>query len=141
MDEKYMRIAIDVATKSKVEVPVGAVVVYNDKVIAMAHNTNVKTKLSTNHAEIIALNKACKKLKTNKLVDCDIYITKEPCLMCMGAIIGSRIKNVYFGCYDSKFPIVENLDNFTFNHHVNIVGGVLKEECGRLLSDFFKKLR
>ena len=93
MDEKYMKLAVDVATKSKVEVPVGAVIVCNGKVLSMAHNSNVKTKLSTNHAEILAINKACKKLKTNKLVDCDIYITKEPCLMCMGAIIGSRIKN------------------------------------------------
>ena len=141
MDEKYMKLAIDVATKSKVEVPVGAVIVCNGKVLSMAHNSNVKTKLSTNHAEILAINKACKKLKTNKLVDCDIYITKEPCLMCMGAIIGSRIKNVYFGCYDKKFEVVSKLDNFTFNHHFNIVGGILEDECGVLLSNFFKKLR
>lgn len=141
MEEKFMKIAIAEAKHSKVEVPVGAVVVYNGKVISKAHNTNVKTKISTNHAEILALNKACKKMKANKLVDCDIYITKEPCLMCMGAIIGSRIKNVYFGCYDKKFEVVNKLHNFTFNHHVNIEGGILEDECARLLSDFFKKLR
>ena len=136
-----MKIAIDMAKRSKEEVPVGAVIVCKDKVISKAHNTNVRTKVSTNHAEIIAINKACKKMKANKLVDCDIYITKEPCLMCMGAIIGARIKNVYFGCYDKKFKVVDKLDNFTFNHHVNIQGGILEEECARLLSDFFKKLR
>lgn len=136
-----MEKAIEIAKKSTVEVPVGAVVVQNDKVIAIAHNTNVKTKLSTNHAEILAINKACKKLKTNKLVDCDIYVTKEPCLMCMGAIIGSRIKNLYFGCYDPRFKVVEKLDNFTFNHHVNIQGGILEDKCAKLLSDFFKQLR
>lgn len=141
MQEKYMEKAIEIAKKSTVEVPVGAVVVQNDKVIAIAHNTNVKTKLSTNHAEILAINKACKKLKTNKLVDCDIYVTKEPCLMCMGAIIGSRIKNLYFGCYDPRFKVVEKLDNFTFNHHVNIQGGILEDKCAKLLSDFFKQLR
>lgn len=141
MQEKYMEKAIEIAKKSVIEVPVGAVVVQNDKVIAIAHNTNVKTKLSTNHAEILAINKACKKLKTNKLVDCDIYVTKEPCLMCMGAIIGSRIKNLYFGCYDPRFKVVEKLDNFTFNHHVNIQGGILEDKCAKLLSDFFKQLR
>lgn len=141
MEEKFMQVAIDIATKSKVEVPVGAVVVLNGKVIAKAHNTNVRTKLSTNHAEVIAINKACKKLKTNKLVDCDIYVTKEPCFMCMGAIIGSRIKNLYFGCYDSKFSVVNKLDNFTFNHKVNIVGGIKEEKCAELLSGFFKQLR
>ena len=141
MDEKFMRMAIDMANRGKVEVPVGAVVVCNGKVISKAHNTNVVTKLSTNHAEILAINKACKKMKANKLVDCDIYITKEPCLMCMGAIIGSRIKNVYFGCYDKKFEVVNKLDNFTFNHHVNIQGGILEDDCAKLLSDFFKKLR
>lgn len=141
MQEKYMEKAIEIAKKSAIEVPVGAVVVQNNKVIAIAHNTNVKTKLSTNHAEILAINKACKKLKTNKLVDCDIYVTKEPCLMCMGAIIGSRIKNLYFGCYDPRFKVVEKLDNFTFNHHVNIQGGILEDKCAKLLSDFFKQLR
>ncbi len=136
-----MEFAIKFATKSKCEVPVGAVVVKEGKVISYAHNTNTKTKISTNHAEIIAINKACKKLKTNKLVDCDIYITKEPCLMCMGAIINSRIKNVYFGCYDLRFEVVNKLPNFTFNHNVNIVGGIMEEECSQILSKFFKTLR
>ena len=141
MDTKFMEFAIKIATKSKTEVPVGAVVVYNGKIISYAHNTNTKTKISTNHAEIIAINKACKKLKTNKLVDCDIYITKEPCLMCMGAIINSRINNVYFGCYDLRFEVVNKLGNFTFNHNVNIVGGVMETECANLLTNFFKTLR
>ena len=141
MDEKFMQVAINLAKKSKVEVPVGAVVVLNGKIISKAHNKNVKTKLSTNHAEVIAINKACKKLKTNKLVNCDIYVTKEPCLMCMGAIIGSRIKNLYFGCFDSKFSVVNKLNNFTFNHNVNIVGGIKEKECADLLSNFFKQLR
>lgn len=141
MDTKFMEYAIKFATKSKCEVPVGAVVVKQGKVISYAHNTNTKTKISTNHAEVIAINKACKKLKTNKLVGCDIYITKEPCLMCMGAIINSRIENVYFGCYDLRFEVVNKLSNFTFNHNVNIVGGIMEAECAKILSNFFKTLR
>ncbi len=141
MDTKFMEKAINIAKKSKNDVPIGAVIVCGDKAISFAHNTNVKTKFSTNHAEIIAINKACKKLGTNKLVDCDIYVTKEPCLMCMGAIINSRIKNLYFGCYDTRFNVVEHLNAFSFNHNVNIVGGIMEEECAFILSKFFKNLR
>ena len=141
MNEEYMKIAISIAKKSKGEVPVGAVIVANGKVIAAAHNTNTKTKVSTNHAEILAINKACKKLKANKLVDCDIYVTKEPCLMCMGAIIGSRIRNLYFGCYDRRFSVVDKIDAFDVNHKVSISGGILEKECGELLSNFFETLR
>ena len=141
MDIQFMEKALSVANKSKCDVPIGAVIVKNGKIISFTHNTNVKSKLSTNHAEILAINKACKKLKTNKLVGCDIYVTKEPCLMCMGAIINSRIENLFFGCYDTRFNVVKNLDNFKFNHSVNIVGGIMEKECALSLSKFFKKLR
>lgn len=141
MNKEFMQKAIEVAKNSKNDVPIGAVIVKDGKILATAHNTNVKTKLSTNHAEIIAINRVCKKLKTNKLVGCDIYVTKEPCLMCMGAIINSRIENLYFGCFDTRFNVVNNLSCFNFNHNVNIVGGIMEKECALLLSQFFKELR
>lgn len=141
MNIDFMDLAIKEAKKSNIEVPVGAVIVKDNVVVSIAHNTNVATLKACNHAEINAINKACLKLNTNKLVDCDIYVTKEPCLMCMGAIINSRIKNLYFGCYDQKFKVVDNLDNFKFNHKVNIVGGIKEKECASLLSNFFKTLR
>ena len=123
------------------EIPVGALIIKENKIISKAYNTREHSQQAINHAEIIAIKKACKKLKTNKLVGCDIYVTKEPCLMCMGAIINSRIENLFFGCYDTRFNVVKNLDNFKFNHTVNIVGVIMEKECALSLSKFFKKLR
>ena len=142
-DNYYMEIALKEAKKSigSGDIPIGAVVVLNGEILSKAHNTKEKDGLVTSHAEITAINQASKKLGNYRMDGGTIYITKEPCLMCMGAIIGARIKNVYFGCYDKKFKVVDKLDNFTFNHHVNIQGSILEEECARLLSDFFKKLR
>ena len=126
------------------EVPVGAVIVYKDKIIARGHNTRETEQTVLGHAEINAIKKASKKIGSWRLEDCDIYVTLEPCAMCSGAIIQSRIKNLYFGAYDPKTGAcgsVLNLFDYPFNHKVNVAGGVLEEECSRIIKDFFKDLR
>lgn len=143
---KYMRAALKEAEKAyKIgEVPVGAVIVYNDKIIAKGHNTREIKQSVLGHAEINAIAKASKKIGSWRLEDCDMYVTLEPCSMCSGAIIQSRIKNLYFGAYDLKTGAagsVLNLFDYTFNHKVNVEGGHLEEQCSRIIKDFFKELR
>ncbi len=127
------------------EVPVGAVVVCKNKIIAKAHNLTESKCNPTFHAEIIALTKAAKKLKSNKLTECDLYVTLEPCPMCAHAISLSRIRRVYFGAYDPKGGGVENgarIFNASSCHHKpEVYGGLMEEECGKLLKDFFSKKR
>lgn len=142
----YMKYALKEAKKAYEigEIPVGCVIVYNDKIIARAYNKRENNNLSTAHAEILAINKACKKLNSWRLEDCDIYITLEPCAMCAGAIIQSRIKNCYYGAYDYRFGVhksIINLFDVKFNHNVNIYGGILEDECSKVIKDFFKELR
>ena len=145
--ENFMRKAIAEAKKAyaKGETPIGAVIVKDGKIIARGHNLRETKKNALCHAEIIALNKACKKLGGWRLFQCDMYVTLEPCLMCAGAIIQSRIKNLYFGAYDKKSGAVgslidmPNLDGVT--QKVNAVGGVLQDECSALMKNFFKELR
>ena len=110
MDEKFMQVAIIEAKKAykKDEVPIGACIVKDGKVIAKAHNKTEKTQIATHHAEIIAINKACKKLKSWRLDGCEIYVTAEPCAMCAGAIANARIEKVYFGAYESKSGCAES---------------------------------
>ena len=125
--------------------PIDAVIVYKNKIIARGYNLRERKNNSLMHAEIIAISKACKKLKSWRLDECDLYVTLEPCPMCSGAIIQSRIKNIFFGAKDSKAGCVNSkLELFKlglFNHNVNVAGGVLESECGQLLKDFFKELR
>ena len=126
------------------EVPVGAVIVYNDKIIARAYNKRETLNRSTAHAEILAIEKASKKLESWRLEDCIMYITLEPCLMCSGAIIQSRIKKVIYGALDPRFGTHVskiNLFDVKFNHTVDIQGGILKDECSNIIKDFFKDLR
>ena len=145
--EKFMKEAIKEAKKAskKLEVPVGAVIVKDDKIIARAHNVKETKKDTTKHAEIIAIQKASKKLDTWRLLDCDMYITLEPCSMCTGAIINSRIRKVYIGTMDEKTgacgSVLNLLEDYTFNHKVELETGILKEECKSILQDFFRKLR
>ena len=146
MHEKFMKRAIGRAkTAAKHgETPVGAVIVKDGKIIAGARNRREFGKNALYHAEIMAINSACKKLGGWRLHECDLYVTLEPCPMCAGAIINSRIKNVYFGAYDKKagsFASITNLALLPYNHKPNVVGGILEEECANLLSDFFKELR
>lgn len=146
MDIKYMKLALDEAKKAydKNETPIGCVIVKDNIVIARAHNLRELKNKVTAHAEILAIEKANKKLDSWRLDDCDIYVTLEPCIMCSGAIIQARIKNLYFGAYDSRFGACgsyENIFDKKYNHEVNVVGGILEEECSKLIKDFFKTLR
>ena len=142
-----MREALKEARKAarKGEVPVGAVVVKDGRVISRGHNLTEKKQSALTHAELVVLGKASKKLKSWRLVDCDLYVTLEPCTMCAGAIVLSRIRGLYFGTADPKAGAVEStaqvLDNRNLNHRVVVTGGLLKEECSRILSDFFKEVR
>ena len=144
MNSDYMSIAINEAKKAKNEVPVGAVIVKDNNIISVASNQKESKKNATLHAEMIAIEKASKKLNSWRLEGCDIYVTLEPCPMCSGAIIQSRIKNLYFGACDPKGGAsgsVLNLFDYSFNHKVNITGGVMEDECSRIIKDFFKELR
>jgi len=141
-----MEMALKEAKKAmkKNEVPIGAVIVCNDKVIAKAHNMREKHNLATSHAEILAIQKANKKLKSWRLDSCTLYVTIEPCPMCAGAIIQSRLKNVVYGANDLKagaHSSVLNLFDYSFNHKVNVESGVMEEESADIISNFFKRLR
>ncbi|MEG2084325.1 MAG: tRNA adenosine(34) deaminase TadA [Clostridia bacterium] len=147
MEIKFMQIALKEAEKAKnaQEVPVGACIVCGGKVIARAYNKKVQKNCSNYHAEIIAIEKACKKLCDWHLNECDIYVTLEPCPMCAGALINARIGNIYFGAYDDKSGCCGSLYNLPqdkrFNHRANVQGGILKEECANILTNFFKAKR
>lgn len=147
MEEKFMKEALKEAVKAydKLEVPVGVVIVNNGKIIARAHNVKEEKQDTTRHAEIIAIQKASKKLNNWRLTNCEMYVTLEPCSMCAGALIQSRIKKVYIGTMDSKTgacgSVLNLLEDFTFNHKVEIETGILQKECEELLKKFFKELR
>ena len=148
MDKKYFMLkALEQAkiAYKKNEVPIGAVIVKDGKVIAEGYNKREKKQNALFHAEIVAINKACKKLKSWRLDDCDIYITLEPCLMCFGAILNARLKNCYFGAYDKSGGSIssnnELLNKSILNHKLNVEGGILNEECADILSTFFEEKR
>ena len=147
MDVKFMELAIIEAEKAKKidEVPVGAVIVNGDKVVAKAHNLTERKKDATRHAEMIAIEKASKKLKSWRLLGCEIYVTVEPCAMCAGAIANARIEKVYFGakeeksgCAVSKFPV---LTDSGLNHSAEFTGGIMEERCADLMKNYFKSKR
>ena len=146
MHEYYMYEALKQAKKAyKIgEIPIGAVVVFKDKIIARAYNKREKLQDSTAHAELIAIKKACKFLGSWRLEECDLYVTLEPCPMCAGAIIQSRMKNVFYGAKNSRFGAHQgaiNLFSVNFNHFVNVKAGILEEDCSKLISSFFTELR
>lgn len=142
-----MGFAIEEAKKAGAigEVPVGAVIVKDNKIISAAYNMKESLKDTTAHAEILAIKKASEALGEWRLIDCDIYVTLEPCVMCSGAIVQSRLNMVVFGAYDKRFGACRSLynilDNGKLNHTVEVVEGVMEEECSSLLSEFFKKKR
>ena len=142
-----MKEAIKEAKKAydKLEVPVGAVIVKEGKIIARAHNLKETKYDTTKHAEILAIQKASKKLNNWRLIDCDMYVTLEPCSMCAGAIINSRIRKVYIGALDEKTgaagSVLNLFEDFTFNHNVEVEKGIMQEECETMLKNFFKMLR
>lgn len=147
MNEKYMKEALKQAHKAyeKNEVPVGAIIVKDGEIIAKAYNQKEEKYDTTKHAEIIAIQKASKKLKSWRLNDCEMYVTLEPCSMCAGAIIQSRIKKVYIGTMDEKTgscgSVLNLFTDYKFNHKVEVEYGICKKECEKILKDFFKMLR
>lgn len=127
------------------DVPVGAVIVRNDKIIAKAHNQKEKNKIATQHAEILAIEKACKKINSWHLDECTLYVTLEPCLMCFGAILESRIKKIVYATSSEKFGFDSSTGNILYekinNKNIEIINGICKEESQKLLVDFFKSKR
>ncbi len=139
-----MREAIKQSLKAEKldEVPIGAIIVKDNKIISRAYNKMESEQVATNHAEILAINKACKKLKSWRLDDCELYVTIEPCAMCAGAISNARIKKVYFGakneksgCAISKYPV---LTDSGLNWTVEFEGGILEEDCAKIIKNYFK---
>lgn len=147
MQEEFMQEALEEAKKAykKLEIPVGVVIVKDGQIIARAHNMKEEKKDTTKHAEIIAIQRASKKLKSWRLNDCEMYVTLEPCPMCAGALIQSRIKKVYIGTKDEKTgacgSVLNLLEDYKFNHKVEIEKGVLSKQCEEILKKFFKELR
>ncbi len=147
MDEIFMKLALEEAYKafSTYEVPVGAVIVHEGKVIARGHNKRESLKDPTAHAEMIAIRKASKSLNGWRLLGCTMYVTLEPCSMCAGAIINSRIERLVIGARDPKRgccgSVINLVDNPNFNHRVEVKFNVLEEECSNILTSFFKELR
>ena len=141
--EKYMNEALKEANKAlkKGEVPIGCVIVKKNKIISRGYNKKESSKYATAHAEIIAINKACKKLKNWRLNDCALYVTVEPCLMCCGAIIQSRIKKVVYGTPNEYYGAVESLGNTLANYDIEIKKGILQNKCSFIIQEFFKKRR
>ncbi|EOH60776.1 MULTISPECIES: tRNA adenosine(34) deaminase TadA [Enterococcus] len=145
--EEWMRVAIEEAKKAEAlaEVPIGAIVVHQGQIIGRGHNLRETTQNATTHAEMIAIQEACKAIGSWRLEETQLYVTLEPCPMCSGAMILSRVKEVYFGAYDPKGgtagTLMNLLEDERFNHQAEVEGGILEEECGELLSVFFRNLR
>ena len=146
MNSKFMREAIALAIKAaeRGEVPVGAVIVKDGEIIASGFNRREEKQNALSHAEIEAINKACKVLESWRLDGCEMYVTLEPCPMCAGAIINARIKTLVFGAYDPKAGSIDsvvNLCDYPYNHKPEIYGGIMEDECLRIMRNFFKNLR
>ena len=145
-EEKFMRAAMRIAKKGlqEGEVPIGAVIVYEDKVVAKGYNRRAKLQLASAHAEMMAIDKACKKFHSWRLPEgCELYVTLEPCPMCMGAALNARVDKIYFGAYEQKGRSLTNelAAANLLNHTTEVVGGVLQQECADLLSSFFIAMR
>ncbi len=143
MEQKFMKEALKEAQKAydKLEIPVGAVIVKNGKIISRAHNLKETKQTAIAHAEILAIQKANKKLNNWRLTDCDIYVTLEPCDMCMGAILSSRIKNIYIGTLDPKKKEKIDINRYKEEYATNIEYGIMQEKSEEILKNFFKDLR
>jgi len=146
-DDKWMQLAINEAKLAKIndEIPVGAVIIQNGVLISQAHNRPISSNDATAHAEIEVIRKAGQALQNYRLIDSTLYVTLEPCLMCLGAIIHARIKRIVFGAYDTKNPINITYQDFKKttlqNHKIIINGGILEKNCQHLLQSFFKLRR
>lgn len=146
-DRTYMREALVEAQKAAAlgEVPIGAIVVYQDEIIARAHNLRETTQNATTHAELLAIQQACAKIGSWRLEEMTLYVTLEPCPMCAGAILQSRIPRVVYGARDVKAGCVDSLyrllNDARFNHECEVTEGILAEDCGGILTQFFRNLR
>jgi len=145
-DEKFMRAALKEAAKAarRGEVPIGAVVVFDGAILARGHNQPIQKNDPTSHAEIEVIRKACAKQDNYRLKGCVLYVTAEPCAMCLGAAVQARVGRLVFGAFDPKAGAVASVMVFPFdkmNHKIEIEGGVLADECGLVLKDFFKAKR
>ena len=140
-----MQSAIEQALRCEIDVPVGCVIKKDGQIIAAAHNRRELDKDVTAHAEMLAIREAQKKLNTSRLTGCEMYVTLEPCPMCAGAIINSRIENLYFGAYDKKSgcagSVINLFESGMFNHNVNVTGGITEDKCASILTEFFRELR
>ena len=139
----FMKIALEEAKKSDIDIPVGCVIEKEGVILSYTSNKKEKTNDITNHAEIIAIREASGKLNNSRLSSCNLYVTLEPCPMCSWAIINSRIKNVYFGAYNlnyGAFGSKINLNNISQNK-VNVYGGIMEDECTKILDEYFKNMR
>ena len=125
------------------EVPVGAVIVHEGKVVSSGYNRRTKTQTALSHAEMYAIDRACKKFGSWRLPECDLYVTLEPCPMCMGAALNARVRKIYFGAYEQKgrSMTAELAASNLLNHTLEVEGGVLEEECSEVLSGFFRSMR
>ena len=144
MNEKYMRIALEEANKAYElgEIPIGCVIVKNDKIISKAHNLKEKKHSSLCHAEIMAIKKANKKIKNWRLLDCEMYITMEPCPMCASAIKQSRIKKIYYGVENNNNEISKKiLDTTDINEKIEVIPNILSEDCKKIVQNFFENKR
>lgn len=147
MKEIYMKYAIEEAKKAEEigEVPIGAVIIYEGEVVGRGYNLRERDQDPTAHAEMIAIKEASERLGSWRLIDCDLYVTLEPCPMCAGAIIQSRVRRVIFGTLDPKAGCAGSLMNLLqdsrFNHQTEIEVGVLQDECSQLLTNFFRRIR
>ncbi|MBQ7450102.1 nucleoside deaminase [bacterium] len=143
MNEKFMEIAVKLAQNSEEDIPVGAVIVKDDEIIAIANNKKEKTNDVTAHAEILAIKEAGKFLGNWRLNDCELYVTLEPCPMCAWAIMQSRIKTVYFGSYDNLYGAFGSKINLAeiSNSKIAVKGGIMEEKCDKILKEFFKRVR
>lgn len=145
--DKYMRMALQEAEKAMLhnDVPIGCVIVFEDKIIASSHNKVELAQDSTSHAEMLAIRDALKTIEYKHLLECDMYVTLEPCPMCAGAIVLSRIRNIYIATKDSKSgacgSILNIASNENLNHRCNLYYGILEQESSQLIKHFFKKLR
>ena len=143
MKLEYMQIALDIAKKSGKDIPIGALIVQNDKIISKAVNKREKNQNTLHHAEMLAIEGACKKLHNWRLNDCEMYVTLEPCPMCASAILQARISKIYFGAYDllngafcSKSDMRKIMD-----YNIEVKGGIMEDECSKLLKNYFERLR
>ena len=140
---EYMKKAIKIAKTSGNDIPIGAVIVKDGKIIAKAVNQREKKQNTVNHAEIIAIQKANKKLKNWRLNDCEMYVTLEPCPMCASAILQARISKLYFGAYDMLNGAMGSKSDMRkiMNYDIEVKGGIMEDECAKLLHDYFERLR